>query len=272
MLSVGGSEAIQNLGDFVAGKMTPEQYWTSVEHGVRTGGALAGLIELIPAAKRDFMDRFSQRKAGKGGSTALVPASSASEPVGMEEELAEKEFDAYFERGYNETEDYEEWERLTGTLGEDAPESFQEFQEIKYAVPEEYADLEGFYQYKIENPSSGREFYEAEKVREMLLDAGEIKATGVVVAVPEQETIILNQSVHAQERLFERGLTVEEVQSFIDHAEFALKQQKGMVYAFYSQKGFAAIDINGNLRTAGYLDENGMKLYYQVVKIIEGYK
>ena len=106
----------------------------------------------------------------------------------------------------------------------------------------------------------------------MLLDAGEIKATGVVVAVPEQETIILNQSVHAQERLFERGLTVEEVQSFIDHAEFALKQQKGMVYAFYSQKGFAAIDINGNLRTAGYLDENGMKLYYQVVKIIEGYK
>ena len=83
MLSVGGSEAIQNLGDFVAGKMTPEQYWTSVEHGVRTGGALAGLMELIPAAKRDFMDRFSQRKAGKGGSTALVPATSAPEPVGM---------------------------------------------------------------------------------------------------------------------------------------------------------------------------------------------
>ena len=52
-------------------------------HGVRTGGALAGLMELIPAAKRDFMDRFSQRKAGKGGSTALVPATSAPEPVGM---------------------------------------------------------------------------------------------------------------------------------------------------------------------------------------------
>ena len=103
MLSVGGSEAIQNLGDFVAGKMTPEQYWTSVEHGVRTGGALAGLIELIPAAKRDFMDRFSQRKAGKGGSTALVPASSASEPVGMEEDLPmpEEEYYEAFERGFN---------------------------------------------------------------------------------------------------------------------------------------------------------------------------
>ena len=103
MLSVGGSEAIQNLGDFVAGKMTPEQYWTSVEHGVRTGGALAGLIELIPAAKRDFMDRFSQRKAGKGGSTALVPATSAPEPVGMEEELPmpEEEYYEAFERGFN---------------------------------------------------------------------------------------------------------------------------------------------------------------------------
>ena len=103
MLSVGGSEAIQNLGDFVAGKMTPEQYWTSVEHGVRTGGALAGLMELIPAAKRDFMDRFSQRKAGKGGSTALVPATSAPEPVGMEEDLPmpEEEYYEAFERGFN---------------------------------------------------------------------------------------------------------------------------------------------------------------------------
>ena len=103
MLSVGGSEAIQNLGDFVAGKMTPEQYWTSVEHGVRTGGALAGLMELIPAAKRDFMDRFSQRKAGKGGSTALVPATSTPEPVGLEEDLpmpAEEYYEA-FERGFN---------------------------------------------------------------------------------------------------------------------------------------------------------------------------
>ena len=103
MLSVGGSEAIQNLGDFVAGKMTPEQYWTSVEHGVRTGGALAGLMELIPAAKQDFMDRFSQRKAGKGGSTALVPATSAPEPVGMEEDLPmpEEEYYEAFERGFN---------------------------------------------------------------------------------------------------------------------------------------------------------------------------
>ena len=103
MLSVGGSEAIQNLGDFVAGKMTPEQYWTSVEYGVRTGGALAGLMELIPAAKRDFMDRFSQRKAGKGGSTALVPATSAPEPVGMEEDLPmpEEEYYEAFERGFN---------------------------------------------------------------------------------------------------------------------------------------------------------------------------
>ena len=79
MVTFGGTEAIQNLSDFVAGKMTPERYWTSVEHGVRTGGVLAGLMELIPAAKRDFMDRFSQRKAGKGGSTALVPATSAPE-------------------------------------------------------------------------------------------------------------------------------------------------------------------------------------------------
>ena len=107
MVTFGGSEAIQNLGDFVAGKITPEQYWTSVEHGVRSGGALTGLMEMLPAARRDIQEWFSQRKAGKGGGTALVPASSAPEPVGIEEALPMPEEDYYeaFERGFNYDED-----------------------------------------------------------------------------------------------------------------------------------------------------------------------
>lgn len=83
------------------------------------GGALAGLMELIPAAKRDFMDRFSQRKAGKGGSTALVPATSAPEPVGMEEDLPmpEEEYYEAFERGFN----YDEEDNDVIVAGRDRP-------------------------------------------------------------------------------------------------------------------------------------------------------
>ena len=123
----------------------------------------------------------------------------------------------------------------------------------------------------MQNPGSGKAFYEADKMRAMLHDTGKTKARGTVVAVPER-TIILTENAHAQSRLHERGLTVAEVHSFIDNAEFALKQQGGRVYAFYSKKGFAAIDINGELRTAGYLNAGGINLYYKVVEIIGRYE
>ena len=191
MLSVGGSEAIQNLGDFVAGKMTPEQYWTSVEHGVRTGGALAGLIELIPAAKRDFMDWFSKRKAGKGGSTALVPASSASEPVGMEEELAEKEFDAYFERGYNETEDYEEWERYVASLGNNAPQTFEDFRNIKYS--EAWDDFQ-YYSNAIDtgdlSPLASFDLYQHKSNEIDQLLVGKVAANGIRITGKSKHCIV----------------------------------------------------------------------------------
>ena len=191
MLSVGGSEAIDNLGDFVTGKITPEQYWTSVEHGVRTGGALAGLMELIPAAKRDFMDRFSQRKAGKGGSTALVPATSAPEPVGMEEELAEKEFDAYFERGYNETEDYEEWERYVASLGNNAPQTFEDFRSIKYS--EAWDDFQ-YYSNAIDtgdlSPLASFDLYQHKSNEIDQLLVGKVAANGIRITGKSKHCIV----------------------------------------------------------------------------------
>ena len=191
MLSVGGSEAIQNLGDFVAGKMTPEQYWTSVEHGVRTGGALAGLMELIPAAKRDFMDRFSQRKAGKGGSTALVPATSAPEPVGMEEELAEKEFDAYFERGYNEAEDYEEWGGYVASLGNNAPQTFEDFRNIKYS--EAWDDFQ-YYSNAIDtgdlSPLASFDLYQHKSNEIDQLLVGKVTANGIRITGKSKHCIV----------------------------------------------------------------------------------
>ena len=191
MLSVGGSEAIQNLGDFVAGKRTPEQYWTSGEHGVRTGGVLAGLMELIPAAKRDFMDRFSQRKAGKGGSTALVPATSTPEPVGMEEELAEKEFDAYFERGYNETEDYEEWERYVASLGNNAPQTFENFRNIKYS--EAWDDFQ-YYSNAIDagdlSPLASFDLYQHKSNEIDQLLVGKVAANGIRITGKSKHCIV----------------------------------------------------------------------------------
>ena len=65
------------------------------------------MAEVLPSAWQEFREWISQRKAGTGGGTALVPASSAPEPVGMEEPLPmpEEEYYEAFEKGFNYDED-----------------------------------------------------------------------------------------------------------------------------------------------------------------------
>ena len=101
-----------------------------------------------------------------------------------------------------------------------------------------------------------------------LLETGEIRATGVVVT-SEQNIRIVSPNTHAAERLIEREITIEEAQSIVDNAVFALKQWNGKLYTFYSKLGFASVDTNGILHTVGYLDDAGMILFDEVVKIIE---
>lgn len=172
-------------------------------------------------------------------------------------------------KAYNETADQEQYQRYADRLGEDAPDSFADFQSLKYEDPEQYKDLTGLYHYAGENPGSSRVYYEGNKAAIALREAGEIRAKGIVVK-PPTDFVIHSENAHAMQRLAERSLTLDEVQNYIDNAVFALKQQNGTVYAFYSKDGFAAMDVNGQLRTAGRLDEKGKKLFHGVVKRIEG--
>lgn len=175
------------------------------------------------------------------------------------------------EKAYNKTADQEQFQRYVDRLGEDAPESFADFQNLKYDDPEGYKDLTGLYRYAGENPGSGKPYYEGNKAAVKLREVGEIKAKGIVVN-PPTGFVIDAENEHAARRLVERSLTLDEVQGYIHNAVFALKQQNGAVYAFYSKDGFAAIDTSGLLRTAGHLDANGKKLFDEVVKNIEGSK
>lgn len=77
-LTLGGSTALHELDDFTTGKITPEQYWSNVEKSIRAGGAWSGLMELLPAAKEWFFNRFSRRNAG---SPASGPAPAAGPPA-----------------------------------------------------------------------------------------------------------------------------------------------------------------------------------------------
>ena len=134
---------------------------------------------------------------------------------------------------YNETADKKQYENYKARLGADAPKSFAAFQQLKYNS-EDYKDLTGYYRYKGANPTSDKRFWTAHKAVKALHDEGKIRTTGT--------------------------------QNIIDNADFALKQRKGTQYAFYTSGGFAVLDNNGEIGTAGQLDERGKLLYDEVMK------
>lgn len=89
--------------------------------------------------------------------------------------------------------------------------------------------------------------------------------SGTLVA-PPLGRVAIKANEHAKKRFASRGITLEWTQNIIDNADFALKQRKGTQYAFYTSEGFAVLDNNGEIGTAGQLDERGKLLYDEVMK------
>lgn len=165
---------------------------------------------------------------------------------------------------YNESADKKQYENYKARLGADAPKSFAAFQQLKYNS-EGYKDLTGYYRYKGANPTSDKRFWTAHKVVKALHDEGKVRTTGTLVA-PPLGRVAVKANEHAEKRFASRGITLEWTQNIIDNADFALKQRKGTQYAFYTSKGFAVLDNNGEIGTAGQLDERGKLLYDEVMK------
>lgn len=99
-----------------------------------------------------------------------------------------------------------------------------------------------------------------------LSKAGQIKATGTVVK--RNRIVVTGKRDHAKAQMLARNIDDKTVQQIIDKSDFALKQQNGGVYSFYSSKGFAAVNLNGELRTVGPLNEGGKILYKEIMKYV----
>lgn len=165
---------------------------------------------------------------------------------------------------YNETADKKQYENYKARLGADAPKSFAAFQQLKYNS-EDYKDLTGYYRYKGANPTSDKRFWTAHKAVKALHDEGKVRTTGTLVA-PPLGRVAVKANEHAEKRFASCGITLEWTQNIIDNADFALKQRRGTQYAFYTSGGFAVLDNNGEIGTAGQLDERGKLLYDEVMK------
>ena len=85
-------------------------------------------VEGTGYAVKRFSDDISDalQKRGKSKKEAEQAAKA------LEEADEEKMFDADFEKGYNEVEDRADYERMQDALGKNAPETFKDYQDLKY--------------------------------------------------------------------------------------------------------------------------------------------
>lgn len=174
---------------------------------------------------------------------------------------------------YNRAADKEQYENYVARLGrKELPKGgFRAFQELKYSDSEKYNYLTGYYRYKGNNPLSGKEFYDANLVMKRLKEEGKIRSTGTLVA-PTRKLKIKSLNDHAEKRFAERDLSIQWSQNVVNNADFAIKQRKGTQLAYYSSEGMAVVDFNGRLGTTGRLDEGGILLYNEVMKIVKKQK
>lgn len=177
-----------------------------------------------------------------------------------------KEFDIRQKMLYNEKADKEQFADYKARLGSDAPKKFSDWQNLKYRNSAQYADMKAYYRYRGISPESDKRFYDANKAKSILNAENKIKATGMVVK--QKPIVMTGKRDHADKQMLSRNITEADVKKIIKGSSFALRQQNGNVYAFYSKDGFAAVDTNGILRTVGRLDEGGKLLFEEVMKYV----
>lgn len=176
-----------------------------------------------------------------------------------------KEFDIRQKMLYNEKADKVQFSDYKARLGSDAPKKFSDWQNLKYRNSEMYDYLKGYYRYKGNNPTSGKEFYDAHVAMKKLKAEGKIKATGTLIA-PTKRIKIISVNDHGKNQLKARNLTLDWSLDVIKNADFAIKQRKGTQYVYYSSQGMAVVSIDGELGTTGKLDAGGTLLYNEVMK------
>ncbi|MCR5635882.1 MAG: phage head morphogenesis protein [Clostridiales bacterium] len=144
---------------------------------------------------------------------------------------------------YNEVADKKQFEAYKKRLSDEVPKTFKDFQEFKYTNPEAYKDLTEHYRYKGRVPEATKEDFETYKAIKAIGIRGSIR----VPALPSQHAYILEDKsskrdpAHIMHRMFERNISADNVQNYIDNALFSVKQYKGTRRVFYSKEGVTVL-------------------------------
>lgn len=142
----------------------------------------------------------------------------------------------------NKNADRRQYEKYRAVLGSKAPKSLEKFQEIKYNNSEKWKELKGFKKYKEAYPETSLENY---RVYTVLRDKG-LLPKGHIVPTQACKVYILadagkKNSAHIMERMLERNIASEAVQSYVDNSILCVSMFQGTRKVFYSEDGVTVL-------------------------------
>ena len=157
----------------------------------------------------------------------------------------QENIDKAFKISKNRSADIKQFESYKSRLkgSSHLPTNIDKFVDMKYNNTAKFQELTEHYRYKGRVPEATEKDFKTYKA---------IKETGVrgsvrVPPLPSQRAYILEDKAfkkdpsHIMKRMWERHITDDEVQSYVDNALFSISQFKGTRRAFYSKEGVTVL-------------------------------
>lgn len=159
-----------------------------------------------------------------------------------------KQIAAYQEKERNRQRllrDMKQHKEYRAVLGSDVPKDFEKFREMKYNNIEKWEYIQGLKKYLDKYPTSDKRYYDVEL---------ELKKSGIKVGVPLppvlKQAFILPEGkhdpYHVMRRMLERGITDDNMRSYMADAKCMFVQWNGKRQRFVSKKGMVVVTKNGN--------------------------
>lgn len=143
-------------------------------------------------------------------------------------------------QGEREFSDRKQFEEYKAVLGKNAPKSFAKFQDLKYNNPENWEYTKRLAGYMRKYPNSSRKYFD---VQETLKEQGIDK--GIALPPQQKHAYILSSGkhdpYHIMHRMKERGITDDEVRSYVTDAKVMFVQWGGQRQMFVSEDGISVI-------------------------------
>lgn len=166
----------------------------------------------------------------------------------------------------NRSADRTQYRKYTEVLGEEAPETLDEFQEMKYNEPEKWEELKGLKAYVENYPGEDRCNYELRKELKKLEVKGEphINPSKIDTSAYTYDTEHINvERSHMVHR--------EEAEQFVKNAVISITRWNGRFENFYSKDGAAYLDIEKKTIRTAFKSEQFDEKTLKMMEIVKKY-